>query len=553
MSRLWCGLCCCVVVICTLACHQHRAHAQAPEDKPYLRASDEDLEWWREARFGLFIHWGPVSLRGTEIGWSRGTQIPTDEYDSLYKQFNPVDFNADEWVALAKAAGMRYLVFTSKHHDGFSMFDTALSDYKITNSPFGRDVVGELAAACQRAGLRLGFYYSPPDWHHPDYRTANHGRYVEYLHGQLREICSNYGKIDIIWFDGLDGTAAEWDSERLLEMIRSLQPGVLINNRAGLPADFDTPEQTIGRYQVDRPWESCITMGQQWAWRPNDVIKSFNECIATLVRCAGGDGNLLFNVGPMPNGEIEHRQQVRLRQMGAWLSRYGESIYGTRGGPFRPGKWGAATCKGNRVYLHMLSPEPGPLRLPPLRARIAASRVLTGGTVKVNQAPDGIEVLVPVWDRKDPDTIVVLELDRPAFTARLRRLASGSVAFGRPATASNVYLGMEAHRPALAVDDNPDTRWATDYGVHSAQLELDLGSEMEIGRVAISEEYGRIRAFEVQYRAGDEWRTCLAGTTVGPDYSASFEPVRAQHVRLNITEAIEGPTIWEFQLFAPER
>ncbi|MBM3335782.1 alpha-L-fucosidase, partial [Candidatus Sumerlaeota bacterium] len=333
--------------------------------EPSLQAKPGQMQWWRDAKFGLFIHWGPVSLKGTEIGWSRGGErrgrkdkstgpIPVEEYDNLYKKFNPIKFNADEWVAIAKAAGMNYMVFTSKHHDGFSMFDSKMTTYTIMRSPFGRDVVGELARACHKAGLKVGWYYSPPDWYHPDYRTDRHARYIEFLHGQLRELCTNYGKIDIIWFDGLGGKPDDWDTTRLITMIRKLQPAVIINNRAGVPADHDTPEQRIGRFQTDRAWESCITIGTQWAWKPDDKIKSLKQCIDTLVRVVGGDGNLLFNVGPMPTGEIEPRQVERLKEMGAWLRKYGETIYGARGGPFEPGPWGAATYRGNTIYVHIL-------------------------------------------------------------------------------------------------------------------------------------------------------------------------------------------------------
>ncbi len=333
---------------------------QAGERTGYLKAKPEDMAWWRAVRFGLFIHWVPVSLKGTEIGWSRGGErrgrrgrgpIPVEVYDNLYKRFNPTEFDAPEWVEIAKAAGMKYLVFTTKHHDGFCMFDTKLSDYKITSpeSPFRRDVTAEIAEACRDAGIRIFWYYSQPDWHHPDYRTKTHGRYIQYLHGQLRELCTNYGKVDMIWFDGLGGKPSDWDSRRLFKMIRALQPQVLINNRAGLPGDFDTPEQRVGRFQTDRPWESCITICRQWAWKPNDRMKPLKQCIATLVRCAGGDGNLLLNVGPMPTGEIEPRQVARLKEIGSWLDRCVQSIYATRGGPFRPASWGAATCKGKTV------------------------------------------------------------------------------------------------------------------------------------------------------------------------------------------------------------
>ena len=387
----------------------------------YLTANQQDMQWWRDARFGLFIHWGPVSLKGTEIGWSRGGErrgtggtgeIPVEMYDNLYKEFNPVKFNADEWVAIAKDAGMKYLVFTTRHHDGFSMFASSLTDYKITNSPFGRDVVKELAEACHKAGLRLGFYYSPPDWHHPNYRTENHARFISYLHGQLRELCTNYGRVDVIWFDGLGGTAKDWDSENLFRMIRSLQPHVLINNRAGLEGDFGTPEQTIGAYNTERPWESCITICRQWAWKPNDELKSLRECIHTLVMIAGGDGNLLLNVGPMPTGEIEPRQVERLREMGAWLRKNGESIYGTRGGPVPPMSWGVTTRKGSTVYVHVLSDTDDVIALPSLKASIQRASLIDGTPVEFASAGGGTVIRVPSQGRDPNDTVVVLSLDR---------------------------------------------------------------------------------------------------------------------------------------------
>lgn len=403
--------------------------ATAPAETPEQFA--QRMQWWREARFGLFVHWGPVSLKGTEIGWSRGGdrrgtggkgQVPAEIYDNLYKEFNPVKFNADEWVQIAKKAGMKYLVFTTKHHDGFCNFDTKLTDYKITSkeSPFGRDIVAELARACHKEGMHLGFYYSPPDWHHPDFRNENHAKYIEYMHGQLRELCTNYGKVDIIWFDGLGGKPNDWDSERLLSMIRTLQPGVIINNRAGLPADHDTPEQKIGSFRNDRPWETCMTICQQWSWKPDDKLKSVKECIQTLVRTAGGDGNLLFNVGPMPDGQIESRQVDRLLEMGQWLKKYGETIYSTRGGPFKYGMRGEASCtsthRENRIFLHVLSwsKDGSPLKLPPIAKKIVRSWTLTGGSVDVQQAENGITVAVAPQYRDEIDTIVVLEVDGAA-------------------------------------------------------------------------------------------------------------------------------------------
>ncbi|NLE59393.1 MAG: DUF1080 domain-containing protein [Planctomycetes bacterium] len=521
--------------------------------------------WWQEARFGMFIHWGPVSLKGTEIGWSRAGErrgtgggkgtIPVEVYDNLYREFNPTEFNAKEWVQIAKDAGMKYMVFTTKHHDGFCEFDSKLTDYKITNSPFKRDVVAELSAACHEAGMPIGFYYSPPDWHHPHYRTENHNRYVEYMHGQIRELLSNYGKIAILWFDGLGGTSTDWNSTTLFEEVFRLQPDIIVNNRAGLAADHDTPEQQVGKFQNNRLWESCITIGRQWAWKPDDEMKSLKDCIQTLVRCAGGDGNLLFNVGPMPTGEIEPRQVERLREMGQWLGKHGESIYGTRGGPFMPGAWGGSTRKGNRIYLHVFNwpAEGDTITLPPIRKKLTGTAVLTGGTAEVKQNDEGLTITVSASDRREIDTIIAIDLDGPAGDIPPLATGLGSLAAHKKANASNVFQKHWLLGPEQAFDDNESTRWATDAGTKQAWLEVDLGKPTTIGRAVINEAFNRVRAFELQYEDGEQWRTFASGTTIGENKPITFDPVTVRRVRLNITQAVDGPTIWEFQLFAPSK
>ncbi len=398
---------------------------QSAVDKKIIDTHAQSLANWQAMRFGLFIHWGPVSLQGTEIGWSRagerrgykygpGTEVAVDIYDNLYKTFNPTLFNAQEWATIALEAGVKYLVFTSRHHDGFSMFDTKASDYKITSplSPFRRDVVAELAAACHTSELGFGLYYSQPDWHHPDAFTPDrHGRYLEYLQTQVRELVSNYGRLDILWFDGLDRTAADFNAVELNKLARRMQPNLIINNRNGLIEDFDTPEQTIGKFQMERPWESCITICRQWAWKPNDQLKTLAECLRTLIYCAGGDGNLLLNVGPMPDGRIEPRQVERLREMGSWLKKYGQGIYGTRGGPYKPGSWGAATRKGNTVYLFIVQwPQQGPLVLPALPGKIVDAQVLTGGKVKVRTKARTLQLDIAKKDQQEIATVIKLEL-----------------------------------------------------------------------------------------------------------------------------------------------
>ena len=384
------------------------------------------LEWWREARFGMFIHWGPVSLKGTEIGWSRGAEVPIEEYDNLYKRFNPKDFNADEWVRTAKEAGMKYMVFTTKHHDGFCMWDTKQTDHNIMHSPFGRDVVKELAAACRAQGLAFGTYHSVTDWHHPDFPLTSPGgsvrrpvsnldRYEQYLRAEVSELITGYGPLLVMWFD----VPQEFSVQRgqgLVDFTRSLQPDILINDRSGAPGDFDTPEQRVGKFQDQRPWETCMTICRQWAWKPGDEMKSLQECIQTLVLCAGGDGNLLFNVGPMPDGRIEPRQVRRLEEMGAWLKRYGQSIYGTRGGPWKPSRAVASTRNGNSIFVHILRSETATVTLPDIPSKIARSQLLTGGSAKVSQQGGQLTItLSPAPGPSDVDSIVRLELGHSAM------------------------------------------------------------------------------------------------------------------------------------------
>ncbi len=393
------------------------------------------LQWWREARFGMFIHWGPISLKGTEISWSRGGErrgregtgdIPVEVYDNLYKQFNPVKFSAKQWASIARSAGMRYMVFTAKHCDGFCMWRSSSDPYCIANTPFTRDVCIELAEAARQAGLHMGWYYSPMDWRDPDCRTDKNDAYLERMREHLRELLSNYGKIDLLWFD-TDGGPAPWDQVHTYKLVRSLQPSLIINNRLDmgsqedyiaqriLPgADYNTPEQRIGAFDDQHPWETCMTIGTQWSWKPNDTIKSSDECIRILVQCATGDGNLLLNVGPMPNGEIEPRQVAVLKEVGAWLSKYGESIYGTRGGPFRNGAWGGSTRKGRFIYLHVLQWKNDRLELPPLESKIKNVIALTGGTPEVKQTPDRIVVRMAKARTANHITVLKLELDRAA-------------------------------------------------------------------------------------------------------------------------------------------
>ena len=414
------------------------APKQVKKEEPYkLKASPETVQQWRKLKFGMLVCWDPSCLKGAEMGWSRMGKrtpwkkwkfegsIPGEEYDHLHEKFNPVKYDPDEWVGIAKDAGMKYLVFTTKHHAGFCNFDSKWTNHKVTgpDCPYGKDITKMLADACHKGGVLFGVYYSQPDWHHPDYFTKNHDKYIEYLHNQVRELMTNYGKVSMIFFDGLGGKETDWQSKKLITMCRELQPGVMINNRTGIEGDFGTPEQRVGSMQTERPWETCMTICRQWSWRPDDPMKSFKKCIDILVRTVGGDGNLLLSVGPMPDGRIEPRQAKRLREIGAWVKKYGESIYDTRGGPFLPGTWGASTYRGNTVYLHLLDKETTEAYLPRINKKIVSYKVLTGGHAKIETLKDEIKVSVTPDDPTEPDTIVEVKLDGPASEVKRFRKA----------------------------------------------------------------------------------------------------------------------------------
>lgn len=373
---------------------------------------DDRMDWWRDARFGLFIHWGLYAIPAGEWNgntnygeWIRNNaQIPLATYDKFVPQFNPVKFNADEWVRLAKDAGMKYIVITSKHHDGFAIFDSKQTDFDVMSTPFRRDILKELAEACKKEDIQLCFYHSIMDWHHPDYlprRTwekdrpadgANFDNYVAYMKNQLKELLTNYGKIGVLWFDG--EWESTWNHERgkdLYNYIRSLQPSIIINNRVdvgregmqgltkegGYVGDFGTPEQEIPATGIPgKDWESCMTMNNNWGYNSHDNNwKSSEDLIQKLIDIASKGGNFLLNVGPTAEGVFPQPSIDRLKAMGAWMKLNSESIYETSASPFKQLSWGRCTQKtisgGTRLYLHIFQwPSNNKLVVPGLGSEV---------------------------------------------------------------------------------------------------------------------------------------------------------------------------------------
>ena len=397
---------------------------------------DARMAWWRDARFGMFIHYGPVTLTGKEISWSRANSnpecpnkgpTPVEVYDNLYRQFNPTNFNASDWTGIAKMAGMKYMVLTTKHGDGFLLWDSKVDHYNIMASPFKRDICAELSQAARQDGLRMGWYFSPMDWRDPDCRSTNNARFVSHIQDELRELLTNYGKIDVLWFDS-DGRPTMWNPATTYPLVRGLQPEIIINNRLEMSTfdqwrfqgnlrkneDFATPEQRVGGYDDQRPWETCMTICEQWSWKPDDKLKSPVEVISILCQTVGGDGNLLLNVGPMPDGRIEPRQVEVLKKVGSWMAVNGESIYGTRGGPWKPTKEIASTRKGSVVYVHVLKTDGDVIELPALPRKIESASVLGGGKIKTETA-DG-KIILHLPEKRDAlATVIKLDLDGSAM------------------------------------------------------------------------------------------------------------------------------------------
>ncbi|MBC7254548.1 MAG: alpha-L-fucosidase [Chloroflexi bacterium] len=383
------------------------------------------MQWWEEARFGMFIHWGVYAIpaRGEWVMYQE--HIPHEEYAPLAREFNPTKFDPDAWVRLARGAGMRYMVLTTRHHDGFSLFDSQVSDFTAPKTAAKRDLVRAYVEACHRGGMRVGFYYSLLDWRYgayfrgPQRDPEGWAKLVEYVHAQVRELCTNYGKIDILWYDGgWPYTAEDWRSAELNAMVRSLQPDILINNRSQLPEDFDTPEQHIHASPPGRPWEACMTLNDSWGYNAaDDNWKTPKQVIAYLVRCASGGGNLLLNVGPKPDGTIPPESERILRQVGEWLQRNGGSIYGTVRCPLSTST-GLCTLKGYTLYVHVLRWPGKELVVPRLLSPVRSVHLLVDGkSVKFEQKGDRLFLSGLPGRAPDPlDTVLVVECaEEPRF------------------------------------------------------------------------------------------------------------------------------------------
>ena len=394
-------------------------------------ASKEDMKWYEDARYGMYIHFGLGAYKKRDLSWGMADGVapdmmkgdyPRSEWTSWPQKLKLEKFSKEELTDIFRRSGMKYVVVVAKHHDGFHFYDTKYSDFKVTNTPYGKDFVREVLDAARAAGVKVGIYFSQRDWYHPDYAPLDtttiepmaeapyfkarpgktvrpgktHSKYIEYMFSTVRELCTNYGKLDMFNFDASywNGmfTANMWDAERLTRMIRQLQPGIILNNRASLPGDYDSPEQRIGMFQDRRMWETCMCLCDTWAYSPTRV-KTSQEVFRNIQSAAIGNGNILLSWGMKWNGEWDETQKQSLFGTGRLLEKYGESIYCTHGGPWLPDNWGGSTYHGDKIYIHILDAKQSPVSLPKLKGiTVKYSRVLTEQTIKFIDNGDHYEL-----------------------------------------------------------------------------------------------------------------------------------------------------------------
>lgn len=546
---------------------------------------EKNMEWWKDARYGMFVHWGISSLEGFEISWARDSYGP-QKYDSLALRFNPSEFDADAWIDVAEQAGMKYIVLTAKHHDGFCLWDTESSTHNIMNTPYGKDVCRQLADAAHRRGMHLGWYFSTRQWNDPDCSDPERtGIYVEKMKMQLRELLTNYGKVDLLWFD-YDGYPCPTDPREIFSYVLELAPDIVINNRlypltgheshayVGECGMYATPEQFVGGYGVV-PWEtnSTTASSRQWSIRYNDPPRPSEDMAWELIGAAGGNGNFLMNVGPDSLGVIPPDYAMRLKEVGDWIRAHEGILYGTTCGPWKPGSNYVSTQKDGSAYLVLR--EGGSITLPYSEDLKIAKAQIDGKNIEYSVADGKITFSVP--EEYSGVRNLAIRLSGVSVPEGFEPLApfctSGSVTYGKPITASSSISDVYMHCPSAANDDNPQTIWRPGrvkgldeidaYGTiirftdpdngqffsRDATLEVDLLDETEVSSVKVmSAGWVNIGEVKVERLEGSDWVTVAATSNLTSDWECSFAPQTAQRWRLVIKEGDYDFGIREFQL-----
>jgi alpha-L-fucosidase len=537
------------------------------------KENNQKMQWWKDAKFGMFIHWGIYSIPAGKWGdntnygeWiMHSAKISRAEYSALAKQFNPTRFNAEQWVKLAKDAGQKYIVITSKHHDGFAMFGSKADPYNIVDAtPFKRDILKELADACRKEGMKLGFYYSQAqDWYHPggailgsgewdQTHVADMNKYMdEIVVPQVKEILSNYGDVAVLWWDTPTNMTQEM-AAKLAELTKAY-PNLITNNRlgAGMGGDLETPEQYIPATGFPgRNWEVCMTMNNNWGYNAYDEQwKSTSDLLRKLIDIVSKGGNFLLNVGPNQYGVIPEVCQQNLREMGQWLKVNGESVYGTLASPFPYLSWGRATRKDQKIYLHVFDwPKDGILPVP-LSNKITKAYLLADikNPLKVTAEEETSTIKLPSYAPDPIASVVVIEIEGKPNVQPI------------PSNGAKVIATSDGEsKPAIFTTDGDLTnKWQAAEGQKTGTLEIDLGKHVAIQCLAVFEPWhpwsGIHQKHELFYRKGDEWISVVQGETEGAGATFPFTPVIAQKFKLVISNGKEAPAINELILFRAEK
>jgi alpha-L-fucosidase len=533
------------------------------------------IEQWRGYRVGLFVHWGVATGRALPQSHSHARQsplnpsgsVPADVYDLFYKDFNPAHYDPDSWLKLAHDAGMRYAVFVAKHHDGFSMYKSAVNPYNIMSTPYAKDAAAEFAAACRRQGLALGWQLSPKDWKNPNFNTANHDRYNTYYEAVAGELATQYGPLTVMWFDGIEPVGPDkWKEtpSRVVSMLHRTQPAIMVSNHGGAPEDFVSFEMMVGPFDREQPWEMTEPVNPSgWVFNKPMPARPFRELLRNLVYSISRDGNYLLDVGPMQDGQLYPPDSERLGEFVQWMKTNSEGVHGTRGGPYRDGDWGGATCKGRSVYLYISDRVATELDLQPLAAELLSARSLDGGRVEIRTDARGLHLRLP--DRAKGQlpifACVKLELDRPALDVPIVESQENLAASGR-VTPSSVRNSDPTHwGTALLFDNRGGTAWDPAGTGLDSSLEFDFGRVREIGSVSFSQRTQRLGwhqyfHYELKAREADTgpWTTvykghsCLGGIPV-----IELTPVRARYFRIEFTKPRKDVPVdlAELRIFAP--